>query len=268
MKNNNIIDMSPDELVCPKYKRYMSDHVRSYDMYIKAAKGYFNKTGEDGRKYGYIKPYDPTPSNSVYYINMYNILNLLKTMEIKPFGRVLEVGCGPGWVTEIFVALGFTVDAIEPCEDFIDIARERVRSFVKHLHLDNPPEITFHSTTLEECDLFEDTYDAIIFYDSLHHVVDEEKGLDQCCRLLKPGGCLGIHEGAWIPGNHEIERAIEDEMKRYSTLENPFTAEYLDYLLKKKGFIQVDRYYQVNGLFPISMGDLSIRQAARGPCGE
>ena len=34
-------------------------------------------------------------------------------------GRVLEVGSGPGWVTEMLMGLGFEVDAVEPSASMI-----------------------------------------------------------------------------------------------------------------------------------------------------
>ncbi len=60
---------------------------------------------------------------------------------------------------------------------------------------------------------------------------------------------LGIVEGAWHPGNKALERQLVKEMDTYGTLENPFSIEYLDCLLKRYGFIDQVRYISVNGFF-------------------
>jgi hypothetical protein len=54
-------------------------------------------------------------------------------------------------------------------------------------------------------------------------------------------------------------------MARYGTLENPFTFEYIQYLLRKHGFQQVSRYHGINGFFPVHQEGLTIRQAAQFP---
>jgi len=235
----------------------------NYDTRIKASKDYVATLQEDYYQYLFYKPYDFSPGNATYYSLIYNLLNILHAMQIRPGGRVLEVGSGPGWVTEILISQGYQVDAIEPSEDFIKIAEERVRYHIKHHHLEDHRRAMFHCTTIEECSFPDESFDAILFFDVLHHVVDEVKCLAQCFRLLTPGGTLGIHEGAWSTSNKELERKLDEEMKNYGCLESPFTVEYLDYLLRKGGFIQATRYHQINGLFPPSQGDLTISQAAQ-----
>src|SRR5262249_6161596 len=121
----------------------------------------------------------------------------------------------------------------------------------------------FHCTALEECALPESRFDAVLFHAALHHVIDEDKGLAQCFRMLKRGGILGVSEAAWLPGDRTQERALEAEMARYGTLENPFTRAYLDYLLGKHGFVEVRRFHGINGLYPEEMGHLTIAAGAQ-----
>jgi hypothetical protein len=126
--------------------------------------------------------------------------------------------------------------------------------------------VHFLCETLEECSLPDKSVDGVIFDQSLHHVVDEERGLAQCFRVLAPGGVLGVtSEGAWIPGDRNLEKACEEEMARYGTLENPYTFEYLKYLLNRHGFEEVTRYHGVNGFFPEFMGDEPLKRAAQAP---
>jgi hypothetical protein len=154
------------------------------------------------------------------------------------------------------------VEGVEPSEEMIAIARERIASATRHYRLASPPRVTFHATSLEDCALPDESFDAALFHAALHHVVDENRALSQCFRLLRPGGVLGVSEAAWIPGDRELEEQLEEEMRRYGTLENPFTPEYLDRLLRQHGFIEVCRYHSVNGYFPARMGRLRLDQVA------
>ena len=56
-------------------------------------------------------------------------------------------------------------------------------------------------------------------------------------RRSSRAGAIGVTgEEVWTPGNHALEQHCRDEMQRYGTLENPFSIEYLDYLLELHGF--------------------------------
>jgi ubiquinone/menaquinone biosynthesis C-methylase UbiE len=247
-----------------QHKRFLSNKDKNFSKYLLSAKNYFSKFDANEKNFMYIKPLDLTPGNQAFYADMYSFLNLLEVMNIRPGGRVLEVGCGPGWGTELLVGAGFTVDALEPNEDFIQIASTRVASFTAHHHL-SPARVNFHCATLEECTLQTGAFDGIFFYAALHHIIDEERGLAQCYRLLQPGGVLGVCEAAWVPGDIELERKLEQEMARFGTLENPFTSAYLDDLLRRYGFSQIVRYHQVNGLFPVGMESARLVDIARAP---
>jgi len=72
--------------------------------------------------------------------------------------------------------------------------------------------VRFLIGTLEDLDFAEGQFDCIILYDVLHHIVDEEKGLANCARWLRPGGALGVIEGALIPGDAAQEAALSEEM--------------------------------------------------------
>ena len=101
--------------------------------------------------------------------------------------------------------------------------------------------------------------------DVLHHVVDERRTLEACFRCLKPGGVIGVVEGAWHPDFKELEASLMEEMRRFGTLENPFTTEYLDRCLRDAGFGAICRYASVDGLVPDRSVDLPVRAALAAP---
>jgi 2-polyprenyl-3-methyl-5-hydroxy-6-metoxy-1,4-benzoquinol methylase len=247
----------------PKFRRLVDGSSPDfYDKHVVTAKKYCERVkqrGEgDAASQHYAKPLDRDPGHPSYFEHVYGMLNILKAMPIPPGAHVLEVGCGPGWITEILMGLGYAVHAIEPSEDFIEIAKNRIITAKQHYRISEATPVAFHCTTIEDCDLPDGSMDAVLFFDSLHHVIDEDKALAQCHRILRPGGILGISEAEWIPGNRGLEVFLYQAMEKYGALESPFTAEYLDYLLRKHNFEDAVRYFSVNGLFPCSIGNVPI----------
>jgi ubiquinone/menaquinone biosynthesis C-methylase UbiE len=231
-------------------KRLIPD--ADYKSFIDAANSYVKKLDKLGYDYLYLKPFDHMPFSKQYFIEMYGALNLIETLHIKPYGKVLEVGCGTGWVTEILASLGFHVFALEPSKDFVNIAKEKLESLSNHLHYNAKSNVEFFNTTMEESAFEENSFDAIIYLASLHHIVDEDICIEKSFKYLKPGGMLGIgQEVCYDPDLPLRMLAYEDEIKRSGVLENPFTKEYLDCLLNKYGFAEIIRYKQANGLFPV-----------------
>ena len=109
----------------PKHRRYLSDTPARQEAWLQAAREYVSRKDDAGRAWLYRKPYDDNPGHPELLHEMYSILNLLGAMAIPFRGRVLEVGSGPGWISEILMSLGYEVEGIEPSEEMIAIARER-----------------------------------------------------------------------------------------------------------------------------------------------
>jgi SAM-dependent methyltransferase len=246
----------------PRHQRYLLGSPERMEAYLQTAREYVSRHSAAGRDWLYRKPFDPGAGHPAFFDDMYGVMNLLRAMAITPKGRVLEVGSGPGWVTEILLALGYEVDAVEPSEEMIAIARVRVEHARRHFRLGDTPRADFHSQPLETCALPDESFDAVFFHAALHHVVDEDQGLAQCFRLLRPGGVLGVSEAAWVPGDRHLEAKLDEEMRQFGTLESPYTVEYLDFLLHRHGFVDIRRYFAINGLFPATMGRRQIAEAA------
>jgi SAM-dependent methyltransferase len=250
----------------PRHKRFLTDQHERYAAYIKAAKTYLDQVGSSADDWLFQKPYDRLEDHREFFTLTYNVLNLLQAMRIPAKGRILEVGAGAGWLTEILMSLRYEVYALEPSEAMQEVARQRIAGCIEHHRFKDVPPVHYLCEALEECSLPDESVDAVIFHEALHHVVDEERGIAQCFRVLSPDGLLGVTgEGTWIPGDRNLESACEEEMARYGTLENPYTFDYLKYLLTKHGFDEITRYHGINGFFPEAMGQLPLKQLAQAP---
>jgi len=231
------------------YRRFLSDNPVLYEQAIDAAESYVSRMPPSGLGWLRTKPFDPAPGSAQYFRLMYDLLNILQAMQLPPNAHILEVGSGPGWITEILLMLGHEVDALEPSADMIAVARERCTGLQPHFGLDAAGRVRFHKNTIEEIEFAADTFDAVLYFDVLHHVVDEHAAIEKTFRWLKPAGCMGVVEAAWHPDFKELEASLIREMKEFGTLENPFSTEYLDSLLGDAGFVGTKRYAGVNGLF-------------------
>lgn len=264
IKKNHSIDKISKEIFefllgKPDHTRYIKNPSENKDNFISAARNYFNKLDENNKNRFYLRPYDLNLSS--YHKCIYELLNLLKEIDIKTHDCILLIGYGHGWIMEILMALGFTVDIIEISKDFIRLFQDRISSYAGHLHKENSENVTFHCTTPEECDLPDNSFDAIILYDALPGIINEDICIKRFYHLLKPGCPLLIADNLWKPGDREQEKTLKKTMAESGMLNSPFTFEYLYYLLKKQGFIHIERYHQINGLFPRASLDCTIRQA-------
>jgi SAM-dependent methyltransferase len=94
-----------------------------------------------------------------------------------PPARVLEVGCGQhGTLATALSVAGWDVLAIDPMA---------------------PPGDIFRRLLLEELDVAEGPFDAVVAVLSLHHVRELDAGLERIRSLLAPGGVFAVEEFAW-----------------------------------------------------------------------
>ncbi|GAA2875964.1 putative methyltransferase [Actinoplanes cyaneus] len=92
---------------------------------------------------------------------------------------VADLGAGTGKFTELLVAAGFDVIAVEPSEAM----REQLTEVV--------PAAAVHDGTAENIPLADASVDAIVMAQAWHWV-DPALGIPEIARVLRPGGTLGL----------------------------------------------------------------------------
>jgi SAM-dependent methyltransferase len=98
---------------------------------------------------------------------------------LRPSSHVLEIGCGTGKLTRDLAGRGFRIDAVEPGEGMVVVARRTA------------PDATFHVARFEDVDLPEGAFDAA-FSATAFHWVDPRVGWAKAARLLRPGGTFAL----------------------------------------------------------------------------
>lgn len=229
---------------------------------------YVRNLPEWARYHLYTKPFYTIGSTiePVSLVYLYDVANILQILALPGGSTVLDVACGPGWLSEFLYRFGYDVTGIDICEDLLEIARERIGALSYH-PLDRPLDsIRFRKADIEE-EFLDERFDAVILYDCLHHFVDAGAVLKHVRRMLGPGGKLLIKEGAMPEPGSEGERRILEAGREYGTLESPFDHDCLEELLHEAGFESVRSFVEVNGAFERGRSDLKrIRELFQMPC--
>lgn len=96
--------------------------------------------------------------------------------------KVLDVGCGNGYVLSKYAAEGSDVFGIDITQAGIDLCRMRFEL----LGLKGD----FQVADAQDIPFPDNTFDCVCSMGVLHHVPDTQKALDEIHRVLKPGGRL------------------------------------------------------------------------------
>jgi 2-polyprenyl-3-methyl-5-hydroxy-6-metoxy-1,4-benzoquinol methylase/glycosyltransferase involved in cell wall biosynthesis len=174
--------------------------------------------------------------------------NMAMALALPTDRRILDVGCGSGWLSEYFARLGYDVTGIDISPDLVEIARERTERVPYGADHETPLRCRFLVQDVEAAPLAEQ-FDAVVCYDSLHHFEDERAVVRNLAAMTRMGGSLFILEGDRPHEGSETEEELMEVMRDYGTLESPFSREYLRALLDESGFAVVGDYVSVNGLF-------------------
>ena len=194
--------------------------------------------------------------------HFYDFANMAVALALRADAKILDVGCGPGWLTEYFARLGYEMTGIDISDGLIQVASERLQGLPYQVDQETPLRCRFITHDIEAAPL-DEKFDAIICYDALHHFADEKSVFDNLAAMLEIGGVLFIVEGHQPPSGSPTESELRGFMEKYKTLESPFSSDYLRALIDQHGFAIVSDYVSVNGLFERGLltpdeGDLSL----------
>ncbi len=115
--------------------------------------------------------------------------------------RVLDVGCGTGGLVRLMTRLGARVSGLDPntgqLEEALAAAAAGDETYIEGVAEDLP----FPPASM----------DIVVFSNSLHHVDDPKKALEETARVLGPRGLACIADPLAEGSHYRMDRAIDDE---------------------------------------------------------
>jgi len=150
---------------------------------------------DDVRRYGLQKPFLPDRAGVRYLRHFSLLLEVLLKLPVTPPAKILEVGCGTGWMSEFLAAAGYEVTASTiDAKDSDALHRRRASLDAKEL----APRLVFRAAPMEylsEATIADGPFDLVFVYEALHHAHDWKKALAEFGKVLRPGGwCLICNE--------------------------------------------------------------------------
>ena len=157
---------------------------------------------------------------------------IIKGSRLGPGVCALEIGCGTGMFTEMFVKTGAKLIAVDISFDLLKKAQAR----------NLPPDrVLFLEKRIEDYDA-DDSFDAVIGSSVLHHL-DMETAVKKIFTLLKPGGIMCFTEPNMLNPQVYIERKFRSVLPCFWYVSEDETAivrwKFRDFL-KKIGFDNIE----------------------------
>jgi ubiquinone/menaquinone biosynthesis C-methylase UbiE len=126
--------------------------------------------------------------------------NLLRVAERTGTSRLLDIGCGTGFVISLLQDTFDEIHGIDPTRamlDKVDMSRGN---------------ITLHEGVAEDLPFEDATFDLVTAYSVLHHLADHRPALAEVARVLRPGGVFYVD----LEPNRAFWRAIDEVERTYA----------------------------------------------------
>ena len=131
--------------------------------------------------------------------------NLLRIADRVGTGRLLDVGCGTGFVIELLAGTFDEIHGIDPTRAMLDQVDVSAGN------------ITLHEGTAESLPFADGSFDLVTAYSVFHHLADHRPALAEAARVLRPGGVLYVDlepNRAFWGAIQEVERTYGNEAER------------------------------------------------------
>jgi SAM-dependent methyltransferase len=217
---------------------------------------YVKQLDSAGRAWLRTKPFN-APPNEELALCLRTFAHVVELLQLRVGAEVLDVGCGPGWLSEFLARCGYRVTGIDISPDMVEIASARVAA-LGEIGVGLEAQGEFHAMPVREMP-WSNRFDAAILYDTMHHFDDELATLEVIRRTLVHGGQLFIHEGVLPPKGSAGEQSLIEEMERYGTLESPFDPDYLEEVVVAAGFADVRRLAEIDELVDLGTARPRVR---------
>ena len=178
------------------------------DEHLARADAYFVREDEEASLFRrpFQSPADSQP-------RLAGISTVLQLLDLPEGARVLDFGCGTGWLARVLATMGAEVIATDVSSNVLELGRR----FLARDPLADELRVEFRRFDGRRLPADDASMDRVVSFDAFHHVLDQAATLAEMARVLKPGGIAVFHE----PGpQHSGTSDAQYEMANFAVIEN------------------------------------------------
>ena len=146
--------------------------------------------------------YDSTWSSSTRQF----ISPLLDAVKVSARMSVLDIGCGPGYVSAAAAERGAVPVGLDFSTEMVGIAKKMF------------PKIEFREGDAQDVPFADQTFDRVVASFALLHLANPERAMAEAARVLKPGGRFGFTTWAKIEEN-PFSKLMDDAIETHANLD-------------------------------------------------
>ena len=184
-----------------------------------------------------VNPYNhPDPSGLA--VHLQRLSRAFRFAKLSRGNYLLDMGCGWGLSSELAAYLGLQVSAVDINPFFVDLVNTRAKRLGY--------SIAASRSSFDEYSP-KDEYDAILFYESLHHALLPWDVVRHLTRYLKPGGKVvlagePINEYWWKHWGIRLDALSIYCIRKFGWFESGWSLPFITNTLNRNG-MTVETYY-------------------------
>ena len=136
------------------------------------------------------KPFWSAQASAQYLGHFNRLFRVLQQHGVSPPQRLLELGCGSGWLAELLAVAGYSVVGTTISHYDLELAEQKAAA---HRCKQLKSKLEFRIAPMESLDAvpeFRGAFDAAYVFEALHHAFDWRKTFHATASTLRPGGWL------------------------------------------------------------------------------